>query len=172
MRCIMGGILSISYKAFILHLMWRLTIAIENSSSGLISSHIPLIDQKIVMTLLTSSVSQFLALKEANSAVVSDDILLRAFLLQSIQCDEFPDIKLDITKDLDIKPSDILYSMVSSWIFILSFLASLLLFYLSPFELITLTSSWQFNSFSLSSVLDNLNTLLYSSSSNSKLYFM
>jgi len=51
------------------------------------------------------------ALKEAKSAAVMDDILLRALLLQSIQCDEFAEIKLDITKNLDIKPTDIIKSL-------------------------------------------------------------
>ena len=48
------------------------------------------------------------ALKEANSTAVNDDILIRALILQSIQCEEFADFKLEITKDLDMKPNDIL----------------------------------------------------------------
>ena len=40
-----------------------------------------------------------------------DGILLRALLLQSIQCEEFAEIKLDITKNLDIKPTDIIKSL-------------------------------------------------------------
>ena len=51
------------------------------------------------------------ALKEANSSAVNDDILLRALLLQSIQCEEFADVKLEITKDLDMKPNDIIKSL-------------------------------------------------------------
>ena len=39
-----------------------------------------------------------------------DDIWLRALLLQSIQCEEFAEIKLEITKNLDIKPTDIIRS--------------------------------------------------------------
>ena len=51
------------------------------------------------------------ALKEAKSAAVMDDILLRALLLQSIQYEEFAEIKLEITKNLDIKPTDIIRSL-------------------------------------------------------------
>ena len=51
------------------------------------------------------------ALKEAKSAAVQDDILLRALLLQAIQCEDFVDVKLEITKDLDMKPDAIIKSL-------------------------------------------------------------
>ena len=51
------------------------------------------------------------ALKEAKSTAVHDDVLLRALLLQSIKCDEFAEIKLEITKDLDMKPAEIIKSL-------------------------------------------------------------
>ena len=52
-----------------------------------------------------------MALKEAKSTAVGDDIFLRALLLQSIQCEDFTDVKLKITKDLDMKPNAILRSL-------------------------------------------------------------
>ena len=51
------------------------------------------------------------ALKEAKSAAVQDDVLLRALLLQAIQCEDFTDVKLEITKDLDMKPDAIIKSL-------------------------------------------------------------
>lgn len=47
-------------------------------------------------------------LKEASSKGVDDEVLLRALLIRSIQCDEFEDVKKEITKNLDMKPKDIL----------------------------------------------------------------
>ena len=53
------------------------------------------------------------ALKEAKSVGVTDDALMRALLLQSIQCEEFARIKLDITKNLDMKPNEIVQELKS-----------------------------------------------------------
>lgn len=53
------------------------------------------------------------ALKEAKSVGVTDDILMRILLLQSIQCDEFAQIKLDIPKILDKKPGEIVQELKS-----------------------------------------------------------
>ena len=50
-------------------------------------------------------------LKEAGSIGVQDDVLLRALLIKGIQCDEFQDVKGDITKDLDMKPTTILVEL-------------------------------------------------------------
>lgn len=50
-------------------------------------------------------------LKESKSKGVEDDILLRALLLRAIQCDEYEDVKKDITKDLDMKPDEILVAL-------------------------------------------------------------
>ena len=52
-----------------------------------------------------------LALKEAKSSAVQDAILLRALLLQSIQCDTFAEIMLEITKNLDMAPENIIKSL-------------------------------------------------------------
>ena len=46
--------------------------------------------------------------KEAKSTAVVYNVLIRALLLQSIQCDDFAEIKLEITKNLDITPIDII----------------------------------------------------------------
>ena len=50
-------------------------------------------------------------LKEAKSVGVTDDILMRALLLHSIQYDEFARIKLDITQNLDMKPNEIVQKL-------------------------------------------------------------
>ena len=44
---------------------------------------------------------------------MADDVLLRDLLLQSIQCDNFAEIKLEITKDLDMKPTYTIDSLKS-----------------------------------------------------------
>jgi len=53
------------------------------------------------------------SLKDAKSTADTDNVVLRALLLQSIQCDDFAEIKLEITKDLDMKPIDIIESLKS-----------------------------------------------------------
>lgn len=47
-------------------------------------------------------------LKEAKSKGVDDEILIRALLLRAIQCEEYEDVKKVVTKNLNIKPKDIL----------------------------------------------------------------
>jgi hypothetical protein len=47
-------------------------------------------------------------LREAGSQGVKDDTLLRALLIRAIQCEDFESVKTDISKDLDMKPAEIL----------------------------------------------------------------
>ena len=51
------------------------------------------------------------ARKEAKSTAVTDNVLLCALLLQSIQCYDFAEKKLEITKDLDMEPIYIIESL-------------------------------------------------------------
>ena len=56
-------------------------------------------------------------LKEENSVAVTDDDLMRALLLQAIDCDDLAVFKRSVLKDLDMKPDKIMSGLKAEYVY-------------------------------------------------------